>query len=74
VLGAVPLTLRSYLSAVDEETDGILVSAVRNRTVNPQPHLLAELRGYALSDHQRQLVADVSSRGVDADSLINGET
>jgi Protein of unknown function (DUF732) len=29
---------------------------------------------HALSDHQRQFVADVSSRGVNGDSVINGET
>jgi hypothetical protein len=29
---------------------------------------------YALSDHQRQFVSDVSSRGVNGDSVINGET
>jgi Protein of unknown function (DUF732) len=29
---------------------------------------------HALSDQQRQFVADVSSRGVNGDSVINGET
>ena len=29
---------------------------------------------HALSDQQRQFVADVSSRGVNGDSMINGET